>query len=72
MRIVREEDDEHASRKASMKGSMSEPMQSEPSRTRCGHSFARTRHTSGTKAYSGFARTEYAKKNSSMTQSRRS
>jgi hypothetical protein len=27
-------------------------MQSEPSRTRCGHGFARTRRTSGTKAYS--------------------
>ena len=72
MCILREEVDGDASRQASIKESMPESMQFEPSRTRCGHSFARTRHTSGTKAYSGFARTEYAKKNSSVTQSIRS
>jgi hypothetical protein len=38
-----------------------ESIQSEPSRTRCGPSFARTRRTSGTKAYVGFVKTEYAK-----------
>ena len=42
---------------------MPKPMQSELSRTRCGHGFARTRRMSGTKAYSGFARTKYAETN---------
>jgi hypothetical protein len=42
---------------------MPKSMQSKPSRTRCGHGFARTRRTSGTKAYSGCAKTEYAKTN---------
>jgi hypothetical protein len=40
---------------------MPEAMQSEPSRTRCDPSFARTRHKLGMKAYSGFSRTEYTK-----------
>jgi hypothetical protein len=42
---------------------MPKSMQSEPSRTRCGHGFAKTSHTSGTKAYSCYAKTEYAKTN---------
>ena len=71
MRIVREEDDGDASRQSS-RVSMPKPMQSEPSRTRCDHSFARTGRTSGTNTHSGFARTEYAKKNSSVTRSRQS
>ena len=41
---------------------MPKSMQSEPSRTRCGPSFPRTRCTSGKKAYCGFARTEYARR----------
>jgi hypothetical protein len=42
---------------------MPKSMQSKPSRTRSGHDFARTRRTSGTKAYSDCAKTEYAKTN---------
>jgi hypothetical protein len=43
---------------------MLKSMQSEPSRTRCGPSFARA-HVE-MKAYSYFARTEYAKTKSAM------
>ena len=50
---------------------MPKTMQSEPSRTMCGLSFARTRRTTGTKAYSGFFRTEYAE-TKSVTWSRQS
>jgi hypothetical protein len=42
---------------------MPKSMLSEPSRTRCGHGFARTRRMSGTMAYYGYAKTEYAKTN---------
>jgi hypothetical protein len=42
---------------------MPKSMQFEPSRTRCGHGFARTRRTSGTKAYSDCAKIKYAKTN---------
>jgi hypothetical protein len=42
---------------------MPKSMQSEPSRTRCSHGFARTRRTSRTKAYSSCAKTEYVKTN---------
>jgi hypothetical protein len=41
---------------------MPKSMQSEPSRTRCSHSCARTRRTPGAYAYYGFARTEYARR----------
>ena len=57
-RVVREESDGDASRQ-SWRWSMPKSMQSEPSRTKCNHSFARTRRMSGAKAYFGFARTEY-------------
>jgi hypothetical protein len=40
---------------------MPKSMLSKPLRMRCGHGFARTRRTSGTKAYSSCAKTEYAK-----------
>ena len=58
-RVVREESDGDASRQ-SWRLSMPKSMQSEPSRTRCSPSFARTRCTSGMKAFSGFTRTENA------------
>jgi hypothetical protein len=41
---------------------MPKSMQSEPSRTSCGHSCARTRRMSVVEAYCSFARTEYARR----------
>jgi hypothetical protein len=63
---VRRENDGDASRQPSKRDFDAETIRYEPSRTRCVSSFARTRHTSGMKAYSGFARTEYTKTNLAM------